>query len=387
MNAPRTQPWLESLGDWAWPGRGSGADTLHSPPSWVPTSPPRLEPAIAGAGGGSVPLRARATPRRLLLAFLLSALAAVCAALALKGSLTVEGLLGTRAAAPPEVAEATAPETPLGSLPRLIPVSQDAAGSSIEGTSFTSAALSGEGSFLVYLPPGFHAGAYHYPVLYLLHGQQGHDTAFLEVGLQPTLDRLIEQGAVPPMIAVMIQDAPWLNNWQNVGGRHSASYVVEVQELVDQMLPTIGTRGGRAIAGNSKGGFGAMHVALDNPYRFSVAESWLGYFDGLGGELRVDAPIVSRLGLHAFLYGAVGDTAADPGEDPAFAAKLRAAGAQAESAVYPGNHSLTTVGEHLESMLLFAGRSLREAELREADEQARSLRSGVAPASGAPAAG
>jgi enterochelin esterase-like enzyme len=250
-------------------------------------------------------------------------------------------------------------------LPGLVPVSHDSAGSAIDRASFRSSALAGEGSFLVYLPPNY-TSVDRYPVLYLLHGQDGHATAFLEVGLQHRLDRLIEGGAIPPMIAVMIQDRSTLNNWQDMGSRHSATYVIEVQELIDRMLPTMAARAGRAIAGSSKGGFGAMHVALANPYRFAVVESWLGYFNNLDGELRTDRPILSRLGLHAFLYGAVGDLAADPAENPAFAAELRQAGAQAESAVYPGNHSLTTVAEHLESMLLFAGRSLRGEQLRAA---------------------
>ena len=83
------------------------------------------------------------------------------------------------------------------------------------------------------------------------------------------------------MLAVMIQDRNTLDNWQ----WHSASYVVEVQKLVDRMLPTRTTRAARAIAGSSKGGFGAMHIALANPESFSVVESWLGYFNHLGGEL------------------------------------------------------------------------------------------------------
>jgi S-formylglutathione hydrolase FrmB len=244
-------------------------------------------------------------------------------------------------------------------FPALVPVSHDSSGSAIDRVSFRSSALAGPGSFLVYLPPGY-SRADRYPVLYLLHGQAGHATAFLEVGVQSALDRLISAGAIPPMVAVMIQDRNTLENWQ----WHSANYVIEVQELVDRMLPTRATRAGRAIAGNSKGGFGAMHVALANPYRFSVVESWLGYFNHLGGELATDRPVLSRLGLHAFLYGAAGDLAADPAQDPAFAARLREAGAQAESAIYPGNHSLMTVAEHLEEMLLFAGRSLRGEQLR-----------------------
>ena len=367
MTASRPQVWLETLGDWAWPGRAAVAEGLLAPPPWVAAAP-RLAPTVASyEQAGSRTVRVRPTRRALLLVVLLGMLAAVCCALALKGSLTLDGVVGTK------VAEPTVPAATLGanadtqSLPALVPVSHDGAGSAIDHASFSSSALAGRGSFLVYLPPGY-TSVHRYPVLYLLHGQDGHATAFLEVGLQHSLDRLIERGAVPPMIAVMIQDRPTLDNWQDVGRYHSATYVIEVQELIDRMLPTMATRAGRAIAGSSKGGFGAMHVALANPYRFAVVESWLGYFNNLEHELRADQPILARLGLHAVLYGAVGDLAAEPSEDPAFATELREAGAQAESAVYPGNHSLTTVAEHIESMLLFAGRSLRDEELRAAVE-------------------
>jgi S-formylglutathione hydrolase FrmB len=119
------------------------------------------------------------------------------------------------------------------------------------------------------------------------------------------------------------------------------------------------------------GGFGAMHVALAYPYRFAVVESWLGFFDNLGGELSKDQSVLSRLGLHAFLYGAEADPVANPEEDPAFAAELRAAGADAHSAVYPGGHSLEKVSEHLDDMLLFAGHSLDDAQRWATVEEAR----------------
>jgi hypothetical protein len=101
-----------------------------------------------------------------------------------------------------------------------------------------------------------------------------------------------------------------------------------------------------------------MHVALDNPYRFGVVESWLGFFNGLDGILRADRPILARIGLHAFIYGGRGDRIVDPAEDPSFAASLRAAGAQASGLIYAGGHSLETLQEHLDGMLRFAGRNL-----------------------------
>ena len=306
---------------------------------------------------------------------LLSALAAACVVAALGGPAAIERLTSVAAVAPAssaaQAASVVGPPDLLPPLPTLRLISGDAAGSSIDRASFPSSSLPGEGSFFVYLPPGYASTTRRYPVLYLLHGRNGHANAFLEIGIQESLDRLIAARAIPPMIAVMIQDRPGLKNWRDLGPRHSETYVIEVQELVDRMLRTIPTRAARAIAGSSMGGFGAMNVALTNPLRFAVVESWLGFFNNLEGALRADQRVISRLGLHAFLYGAAADPVAVPAEDPEFAAELRAAGAQAESAIYPGGHSLEKVREHLDTGLLFAGRSLDEAQQRAAAEEAQ----------------
>jgi hypothetical protein len=99
-------------------------------------------------------------------------------------------------------------------------------------------------------------------------------------------------------------------------------------------------------------------VALSHPERFSTVESWLGFFNGLEGRLRADRPYFTHHPLHASVYGGASDDIADPGEDAPFAAALRAAGADAKGAVYPGGHSLETVHAHLASQLVFAGRAL-----------------------------
>ena len=296
-------------------------------------------------------------------------------AAALGGPITLERLASVDGSTPtggaPEPSATAAVPDLLPPLPALQPVSSDRAGSSIEWTSFQSSSLAGEGSFFVYLPAGYASTTRRYPVLYLLHGRNGHANAFLEIGIQRSLDRLIVARKIPPMIAVMVQDRPGLNNWRDLGRRHSATYVIEVQELVDRMLRTIPSRAARAIAGSSMGGFGAMNVALANPLRFAVVESWLGFFNNLEAPLHADRGVIARLGLHAFLYGAAADPVAVPAEDPEFAAELRAVGAQAGSAIYPGGHSLEKVQEHLDTGLLFAGRSLVAAQRHAALEAAR----------------
>ncbi|HWG08926.1 MAG TPA: alpha/beta hydrolase-fold protein [Solirubrobacteraceae bacterium] len=378
----RTQVWMDSLGEWSWPGRAAEAvEALPAPPSWVPAFPPRLEPLTSGAsagatGGSPVPgEQPRTNPALVVLATLISGLiAACCALLLLHGPGGFERVLGRGTSAPPRVAAAPEASAP-APLPTLLPGPTDAAGSSIDSASYTSAALGGEGSFHVYLPPGFAETDERYPVLYLLHGNEQRATAFLQLGLQGELDRLIAAHEAPPLIAVMIQGGQGANNWRDHGSRGYESYVIEVQELIDRMLPTQASRASRAIAGDSMGGYGAMNVALGNPHRFSIVESWLGFFNGLEDELRAAQPVIAREGLHAYLYGGASDSIADPSENAPFATRLRDAGASAHSAVYVGGHTMETLAAHLHHMLLYVGRSLYENRRKPA---------GLRPAGSAP---
>jgi len=353
---------MDSLGEWSWPGRAGEA--LPPLPSWVPAFPPRLEPIAQAVNAGVAPPGAhrggapqRTSARLIALVTLTSGLIATCLALlVLHGPGGFEPLL-SRSEPRPAPAAASANAAP---LPTLVNESRDAAGSSIDAASFHSAALGGEGSFHVYLPPGFAETDARYPVLYLLHGNEQRATAFLQLGLQDELDRLIAAHEAPPLIVVMIQGGKGANNWRDHGRRGYESYVIEVQQFVDRMLPTQAERSARAIAGDSMGGYGAMNVALGNPRRFSIVESWLGFFNGLGDELRAARPVIAAEGLHAYLYGGASDPIADPSENARFADELRKAGASAHSAVYLGAHTMETLRAHLRHMLLYVGRSLDE---------------------------
>ncbi|HEV3318288.1 MAG TPA: alpha/beta hydrolase-fold protein [Solirubrobacteraceae bacterium] len=356
----RAHLWLDGTGDWAWPGSGGEAAAELLPPPWVPALPHRAQARDATAFPGARPPQ-RALRRRYGTSLLLAALAAVCVGLALDGRANFERLVGVRAATGQSAAALSLARSVAVSpqpSPTVAPVSRDAAGSSIDSSSYPSQALHGEGSFLIYLPPGYASTATRYPVIYLLHGEDQTDSSFLQMGVQGTLDRLIARHAIPPTIAVMIQGGPGTNNWRNHGAAGYESYVLEVQRLIDRTLPTIPERNARAIVGYSMGGYGAMHLALTHPQTFSAVESWLGFFDGLEGRLRADRSTIARLGLRAYVYGGASDYIADPSENAPFAAALRAAGADAHSAVYPGEHDFETLEAHLEHMLAFAGRGL-----------------------------
>jgi enterochelin esterase-like enzyme len=355
----RAHVWFEGLGDWSWPGARPAPEPL--PPPWVPQRPPRLALAVPAGYAGHPPTPARRVSPRAIAVWLLALVAAVfTGALAFVGPGGLEKRLG--GASHPSAAKAgvaaARPAPDAASLASVSLLEVAPSGSTIASVRFPSAALHEHASFLVYLPPAFSYGGRRYPVLYLLHGKAQRASSFLELGLAETLDRLIARHTIKPMIAVMLRGGPGHNDWRDHRARGYESYVLEAQQVVDRLYPTIPLRGARAIAGASLGGFGAMNVALTHPDRFGTVESWLGFFDGLAGELRAARPVIARDGLHAFLYGASSDTIADPAENASFAAALRAAGASAKDAVFPGAHTMETLERHLALMLKFAGRSL-----------------------------
>jgi S-formylglutathione hydrolase FrmB len=376
--------WLEGPPEWAWPGRQPAVEL--APAAWVPALP-ALTPLPSPRVAAPARTRPRPLPRPLRLArlALLIAVAAVTFVVstrlghtrvaaggvatvtptpvrfdaALTSPFASQGALeaaetATAHAAPPIAALAPA-------LPTPVPILTDRAGATIASITYPSAALGWRDRYLVYLPPGYYTHtSRRYPVLYLLHGDEQPASSFLRLGVAPALDRLIRAHRIQPIIAVMLQGAGDPHDWLNTSGPRYYSYVGEVQRLTDRVLRTVPDRSARAIAGYSMGGFGAMNVALHQLGRYSVVESWEGQFANLSGVLAADRRLLARLPLHAFVWGGAQDTVVDTAADGPWAAALRAAGAQASSAVYPGAHAFAPIERHLALMLSFAARTLRD---------------------------
>jgi enterochelin esterase-like enzyme len=138
---------------------------------------------------------------------------------------------------------------------------------------------------VVYLPPGYDASATkRYPVLYLLHGSPGTPSAFLhELRMGVIDDTFDATGRAQPLILVMpfgstgtFTDEEWANGYR----AHQAweTFLArDVVRWVDSHYRTIRSGSGRAIAGLSEGGYGALNIALHHPGEFGVVESWSGY--------------------------------------------------------------------------------------------------------------
>lgn len=151
----------------------------------------------------------------------------------------------------------------------------------VEFFRFESQALAGnplgdpvEREVAVYLPPGHDDGGRRFPVVLLLPGFGSGHRSLLNFDLwspKPVerFDRLVAAGDAAPAILVL-PDAT--NRWggsQFVDSAGTGAYQTfladEVFPEVDARYRTVPERAGRAVAGTSSGGFGALRLALDRP--------------------------------------------------------------------------------------------------------------------------
>jgi S-formylglutathione hydrolase FrmB len=119
-----------------------------------------------------------------------------------------------------------------------------------------------------------------YPVLYLLHGGAGGNSAQWTTGGGAA--EAITAGK--PIITVMADGGKvgWFTNWvdQSQGAQRWADfYLNQLIPWVDGNLRTIAAKNGRAIAGLSMGGYGAVRLAQDRPDLFASVASFSGAVD------------------------------------------------------------------------------------------------------------
>lgn len=110
------------------------------------------------------------------------------------------------------------------------------------------------------------------PVLYLLHGlSDNHSVWFRRTALERYVQGL-------PLIVVMPDGhRSWYVDDERAGGLNYEGHIArDVVEIVDQTFHTIRGPAGRAVAGLSMGGYGAVMLALRHPELFSVACSHSG---------------------------------------------------------------------------------------------------------------
>jgi diacylglycerol O-acyltransferase / trehalose O-mycolyltransferase len=147
----------------------------------------------------------------------------------------------------------------------------------LEDWTLRTPALSEPTRVRVLLPTGYGAEPRRrYPVLYLLHGASSDYRAWTRYGDAEAIT------ARAPMIVVMPDGGAmgWYTDWYQgerpVQPRWETYHVGELVPWIDTTYRTIATRLGRAVAGLSMGGYGALSYAARHPDTFAAAASFSG---------------------------------------------------------------------------------------------------------------
>ena len=156
----------------------------------------------------------------------------------------------------------------------LLPVGSAAAAGTMELHAFDSPALGGPLNAMVYVPDSV-PPATGWPVVYLLHGLGDNETSWRDRGnIVPTLDAMISAGTIIPTLVVMPgANVSWYVDSKAVSGPGDYETAI-TRDLITAIEATYSVRhdkGGRAIAGLSMGGYGALRLSLAHPDLFVAA--------------------------------------------------------------------------------------------------------------------
>jgi S-formylglutathione hydrolase FrmB len=246
-----------------------------------------------------------------------------------------------------------------------------------------SAALGQRADLLLFVPCQSE-GLRELPVVVLLHGVYGSHWAWaFKGGAHRTAQRLIDAGAIPPLLLAMPSDGLWGDGSGYV--RHAQqdfeSWIVdEVPAAASAACTACGDASPLCIAGLSMGGFGALRLAGKHSQRFvaaaghsSITEA--AQIDRLLAETRAGWSVEpADLRVLDALRGARGPLPAlrfDCGRDDPFIdanrqlhADLQAAGIAHEYAEHGGGHGWDYWSRHLEDTLRFFGAVLDTRSMR-----------------------
>ena len=162
--------------------------------------------------------------------------------------------------------------------------------SKVKEFSLKSEVLGVEKKYSVYLPDGYDKSGEKYPVLYLLHGAKGTHFSWVETkrgNMQEIVDAEIASGRCRKMIVVMpnASGEGERNAGKNMGyfnvknWNYEEFFFAEFIPHIDKKFRTIASKEGRAVAGLSMGGGGAVVYAQRHPEIFAACYSTSGLLD------------------------------------------------------------------------------------------------------------
>ena len=171
----------------------------------------------------------------------------------------------------PPARPGSAPAPAMTSIASKAWVAPDTAPERTTYRTFASRAAGEPVGYACYLPPGYdNESSRRYPVIYWLHGLGGDPRrggTFVRL-----LDQAIRDRVAPPAIAILVNGLRNGFYCDAANGKWPVERVLIAELLphVDATYRTIPTREGRAIEGQSMGGFGAARLGFGHPELFGA---------------------------------------------------------------------------------------------------------------------
>lgn len=170
------------------------------------------------------------------------------------------------------------------------PVFRDAAGVHVETVTalgarqldvlVSTAALDQAVDVRILLPAGYEAETRAYPVLYLFHGTSGRAADWVTLGDAEASSAGLPLIVVMPDCGYDGDGGGWFADWFNGGAFGTPMWeTFHIRQLIpwiDANLRTVATDTGRAVAGLSQGGFGALSYAARHPDLFTSVAAFSG---------------------------------------------------------------------------------------------------------------
>jgi S-formylglutathione hydrolase FrmB len=195
----------------------------------------------------------------------------------------------------------------LGATPGGLPASlQPRTSPRVETIQFHSALVGKTLPYNVILPADYRVStATRYPVIYLLHGWAGHYNDWV------TRTNVADYAAPYRFIVVMPEgNDSWYTDSATVASDKYESYILlELIPDVQRRYRTIESRYGRAIAGLSMGGYGAIKFGLKSPGTFAFAGSLSG---ALAATTWAEEDLKAFRGINGSLMAAFGARDSSP---------------------------------------------------------------------------
>jgi len=292
----------------------------------------------------------------------------------------------------PSKIKSTAQILGIGCLLLLLPFTAHAQSSSVQTVQLQSKLVNTTLSYKVVLPPDYRtSSATRYPVLYLLHGFDGHYSDWV------TRTNVADYAAQYRLIVVTPEgNNGWYTDSVSTTTDKYESYILkELIPDVGKRFRTIESRYGRGIAGLSMGGYGALKFGLKSPATFafagsisgavavpswteddyqklkSIRDSVFSAFGPLGSEARKANDIFeitrnlsnARIASLPFLYLDCGTEDIFISDNSRLAALLREKKVPHEFRELPGDHSWPYWNQQVQEVLKVAAGKLRAGKL------------------------